>query len=54
MFFVVNVENMKLYDPPMIMDQEEDVHVPFVEKIAPKCLDEIQEDIILDKRLRTS
>ena len=41
MYFVVNVENLKLYEPPMIMDQEEDVHVPSVDDFALEYLDEL-------------
>jgi hypothetical protein len=39
-YSLVNVENLKLYEPPMIMDQRESVSVP--------SMDELQEDIILD------
>jgi hypothetical protein len=38
----------------MIMDQDEEVSIPFVDEFAPEYLDELQEDIILDKRMRTS
>ena len=54
MHSVVNVDNLKVYEPPMIMDQEENVHVPFVDEFAPKYLDELQENIILDRRSRNS
>ena len=54
MYFVVNVENLKLYEPPMIMDQEEDVHVLFVDEFAPRYLDQLQKYIILDRRVLTS
>ena len=54
MYSIVNVENLKLYEPPMIMDTEEVVLVPTFDDFAPKYLDELPEDIILDKRTRTS
>ena len=38
----------------MSMDQEENLHVPFVDEFAPKYLNEPQEDIILNRRVRTS
>jgi hypothetical protein len=50
----VNVENLKLFEPPMIMDQDEEASIPSVEEFAPEYLDELQEDIILDRRTRTS
>jgi len=38
----------------MIMDQDEEVSIPSVDEFAPKYLDELHEDIILDRRTRTS
>ena len=38
----------------MIMDQDEEVSIPSIDEFAPEYLDELQEDIILDRRTRTS
>jgi hypothetical protein len=38
----------------MIMDQPKSVLVPSMDKFSPEYLDELKEDIILDKRTRTS
>jgi hypothetical protein len=54
MYSIVNVENLKLYEPPLIMDTEEVGTVPTVDDFAPEYLDELPEDIILDRRTRTS
>jgi len=54
MYSVVNVENLKLYEPPLIMDTEEVGKVPIVDDFALDYLDELPEDIILDRRTRTS
>jgi len=54
MYFVVNVENLKLYGPPLIMDTDEVGTVPMFDDFAPEYLDELPEDIILDRRTRTS
>jgi hypothetical protein len=54
MYLVVNVENLKLYEPPMIMDEDESIQVPTIDDFSPKYLDELQEDVILDRRIRTS
>jgi hypothetical protein len=54
MYVVVNAENLKLYEPPMIMDEDENVQVPTVDDFDPEYLDELQEDVILNKRMRNS
>jgi len=54
MYSIVNVENLKLYEPQLIMDTEEVGSVPTVDDFAPKYLDEFPKDIILDRRTRTS
>jgi hypothetical protein len=38
----------------MIMDQGEEVSLPSVDEFSPKKLDELKEDIILDRRTRNS
>jgi hypothetical protein len=53
-YSIVNIEKLKPFEPPMIMDQDEEVSIPSVDEFAPECLDELQEDIILDRRTRTS
>jgi hypothetical protein len=53
-YSVVNVENLKLFEPPMIMDQGGEVSIPSVDAFSLEYLDELQEDIILDRRKRTS
>jgi hypothetical protein len=53
-YSVVNIENLKLFEPPVIMDQDEELSIPSVDVFSPEYLDELQEDIILDKRMRTS
>ena len=54
MYSIVNVDNLKLYEPPMIMDEEENVHVASVDNFAPKYIDELQENVILDRSVRNS
>ena len=45
----MDAENLRLYEPPMIVDQEENVQIPSIEYVAPRYLNELQEDSILDK-----
>ena len=54
MYSVVNVENLKLYETPMIMEKVEYILVPTMDEVSLEYLDEMQEDVILDKRTRTS
>jgi hypothetical protein len=53
-YSVVNVENLKLFEPPMIMHWDEEVSIPSVDEFAPDYLDELRKYIILDRRTRTS
>ena len=47
------MENLKLYEPPMIMDEVEDVQVPIISEFVLEHLDELQDDVILDRRTKT-
>jgi hypothetical protein len=37
----VNIENLKLFEPPMTMDQDEEVSIPSIDNFAPEYLDEL-------------
>lgn len=52
MYSIINVENLKLYEPPMIVGEVEYVQVPTVDEFALEYLDELLEDVILEKRTR--
>ena len=54
MYSVVNVENLCLYDPPLIDNQGSDVQLHSIEYFSPEFLDELKEDTILDRRTRAS
>ena len=54
MYSVVYVEKLRLYKPILIDDQVSDVQLPSIEYFSPEFLDELKEDIILDKRTRAS
>ena len=53
-YSVINVENLKLYEPPMIMDEENNVQIPSVDDLAPEYMRELQDDVILDINVSTS
>ena len=48
------MENLKLYEPPLIMDTDEVGTVPIVDDFTPEYLDELLEEIILDRRIKIS
>ena len=53
-YAVVNVANMNLYEPPMIIDPEEDTQIPTIDDLAPEYMNELREDTILDRKIFTS
>ena len=53
-YSVVNVENLKLYEPPMILDEDVSVQVPSVDDLSPEYMSELPQDVILDRNVRTS
>jgi hypothetical protein len=38
MYVVVNVENLRLYEPPLIDDQGKHVHIPSIDDLSPEYL----------------
>jgi hypothetical protein len=36
----------------MIMDPEENAQIPTIDDFAPECMTELQEDTILDRKVR--
>ena len=54
MYSIVNVENLRLCEPPLIDDHGSDVQLPSTEYFSPEFLDELKEDTILDRRTRES
>ena len=53
-YSVINVENLKLYEPPMIIDEEINMHIPSVDDMVPEYMNELQDDVILDRNVRNS
>ena len=54
MYSVVYVENLCLYEPPLIDDQGSDVQLPSIEYFLLEFMHELKEDTILDRRTRAS
>ena len=53
-YFIVNVDNLRLFEPPLIDDQGEHVQLPSIDDFSPEYLDELQQNLILDRRTITS
>ena len=53
-YSVVNVENLKLYEPPMILDEDISVQVASVDDLSLEYMLELPKDVILDRNVRTS
>jgi hypothetical protein len=54
LYSVVNVENMKLYEP-FILDQEtEDKFLPTIEELTPQYKAELEEDTIFSTNFKTT
>jgi len=54
MYVVINVENLRLYEPPLIDDQGEYVQIPSIEDFSPEFFEELQQDTILERKTGTS
>ena len=48
MYSIVNVENLRLYEPPLIVDHESDIQLPSIDDFSLEFSDELKEDAILD------
>ena len=53
-YLVVNVENMKLYEPPMILDEDTNIQVPSIYDLSLEYMSEFPKDVIIDRNIRTS
>ena len=53
-YYVVNVKNLRLYEPPLIEDQGDNIQIPSIEYFSPEFLDVLQQDTMLDRRSRIS
>lgn len=52
-YSVVNVENLKLYEPSML-DQEEKEVLPSMEDLTPNAKEDLKKDTFLQKRYKTT
>jgi len=53
-YSIVNAESLRLFEPSLIEDPEEQSQLPSIDDLLPKYINELQEDIVLDKKVRTT
>ena len=53
-YSIVTVEDLRLYQPSLIEDPKEQGQITSIEDILPEYLNELQENTVLDSRIRTS
>ena len=53
-YSVVNVDCLRLFEPSMIEDLEEKIQLPSIDDLLPEYLNELQEDTVLDRKVRTT
>ena len=51
-YLIVNVDCLRLFEPSMIKDPKEQSHLPSIDDLLSEYLNELQEDIILDRKVR--
>eukprot|EP00253_Pinus_taeda_P006756 PITA_06756 len=52
-YSVVNAENLRLFEPSLIEDPEEQSQLPSIDDLLLEYLNELQEDTVLDRKVRT-
>ena len=53
-YSIVNAYCLRLFEPLMIEDPEEKIQLPFIDDLLPEYLNELQEDTMLDTKVRTT
>ena len=53
-YLVVNTKNLRLFEPSLIEDPEEKSQLPSIDDMLPKYHNELHEDTILDRKVRTT
>ena len=51
---MVNADCLRLFEPSMIEDPEEQSQLPSVDDLLPEYLNELREDTVLDRKVRTT
>ena len=52
-YSVVNADCLRLFEPSLIEDSKEQSQLPSIDDLLPEYLNELQEDTVLDREVRT-
>ena len=52
-YSVVKADSLRIFEPSLIEDPKEKSQLPSIDDLLPEYLNELQEDTVLDKKLRT-
>ena len=52
-YSVVNADRLRFFESSLIEDPEEQSQLPSIDDLLPKYLNELQEDTVLDRKVRT-
>ena len=53
-YSVVNADSLRLFEPSLIEDPEEQIQLPSINDLLPEYINELQEDTVLDRKVRTT
>ena len=53
-YSVVNADSLRLFEPSLIKDPKEQSQLPSIDDLLPEYLNELQEDTVLDRKVRTT
>ena len=53
-YSVFNADSLRLFEPSLIEDPEEQSQLPSIDNLLPEYLNELQEDAVLDRKVRTT
>ena len=51
-YLIVNADNVRLFEPSLIEDPKEQSQLPSIDDLLPEYLNELQEDTVLDRKVR--
>ena len=51
-YSIVNADSLRLFEPSLIEDPEEHSQLPSIDDLLPEYLNELQEDTVLDRKVR--
>jgi len=52
-YSVINAESLRLFEPLLIEDLEEQSQFPSIDDLLPEYLNKLQEDIVMERKVRT-